>query len=178
MLFPLVSRVDEVVAARSELERVAGDEGVSLDGVEVGVTIEVPSAALAAGRIAPHVDFFSVGTNDLLQYLFAVDRLVAEVAELTDVCEPLVLDLIAHVVANADQYGTWVGVRGETASDPEVAAALVGLGVRELSMVPGALGEVKDLLRRHELATLRDVAEVARRAADAAEARGILARLA
>ncbi len=178
VMFPLVSRVDEVVAARSELERVAGDEGVSLDGIEVGVMIEVPSAALAAGRIAPHVDFFSVGTNDLLQYLFAVDRLVAEVAELTDVCEPLVLDLIAHVVDNATAHGTWVGVCGETASDPEVAAALVGLGVRELSMVPGALGEVKDLLRRHDLASLTTVAEDARHAGDAAEARAILAKLA
>lgn len=177
VMFPLVSRVDEVVAARSELERVAGDEGVSLDGVEVGVMIEVPSAALAAGRIAPHVDFFSVGTNDLLQYLFAVDRLVAEVAELTDVCEPLVLDLIAHVVDSASAHGTWVGVCGETASDPEVAAALVGLGVRELSMVPGALGEVKDLLRRHTLASLRAVADMARHATTAADARTILAQL-
>lgn len=178
VMFPLVSRIDEVVAARSELERVAGDEGVSLDSVEVGVMIEVPSAALAAGRIAPHVDFFSVGTNDLLQYLFAVDRLVAEVAELTDVCEPLVLDLIAHVVDNASAHGTWVGVCGETASDPEVAAALVGLGVRELSMVPGALGEVKDLLRRHDLADLRSVADAARHAPDAAAARTLLAQLA
>lgn len=177
VMFPLVSRVDEVVAARSELERVAGDEGVSMDGIEVGVMIEVPSAALAAGRIAPHVDFFSVGTNDLLQYLFAVDRLVAEVAELTDVCEPLVLDLIAHVVTNASAHGTWVGVCGETASDPEVAAALVGLGVRELSMVPGALGEVKDLLRRHDLASLRAAADEARHADSAADARAILATL-
>jgi len=177
VMFPLVSRVDEVVAARSELERVAGDEGVPLDSVEVGVMVEVPSAALAAGRIAPYVDFFSVGTNDLLQYLFAVDRLVAEVAELTDVCEPLVLDLIAHVVDNASAHGTWVGVCGETASDPEVAGALVGLGVRELSMVPGALGEVKDLLRRHDLSALRSVADAARHAPDAAAARRILARL-
>ncbi|MGQ0521939.1 MAG: phosphoenolpyruvate--protein phosphotransferase [Actinomycetota bacterium] len=178
VMFPLVSRVDEVVAARSELERVAGDEGVPLDGVEVGVMIEVPSAALAAGRIAPHVDFFSIGTNDLLQYLFAVDRLVAEVAELTDVCEPLVLDLVAHVVDNADRHGCWVGVCGETASDPEVAAALVGIGVRELSMVSGALGEVKDLLRRHDLATLAGAATEARHASSAAEARSLLARLA
>lgn len=178
IMFPLVSRVDEVVAARSELRRVADDEGISLKGIEVGVMIEVPAAALAADRIAPHVDFFSVGTNDLLQYLFAVDRLVAEVAELADVCEPLVLDLIGRVVAAADARGAWVGVCGETASDPEVAAALVGLGVRELSMVPGALGEVKDLLRRHDLATLQVTAAQARSAASAADARTILAALA
>ena len=140
--------------------------------------IEVPSAALAAERIAPHVDFFSVGTNDLLQYLFAVDRLVAEVADLADVCEPLVLDVIAAVVAAAERHAAWVGVCGETASDPEVAAALVGLGVRELSMVPGALGEVKDLLRRHDLSVLQAAAERARRAATAADARAVLATLA
>lgn len=178
IMFPLVSRVDEVVAARSELRRVADDEGISLTGIEVGVMIEVPSAALAAERIAAHVDFFSVGTNDLLQYLFAVDRLVAEVADLADVCEPLVLDLIGHVVTAAEHHGAWVGVCGETASDPEVAAALVGLGVRELSMVPGALGEVKDLLRRHDLSTLSSAAERARQATGAADARSILAALA
>jgi phosphoenolpyruvate-protein phosphotransferase len=178
IMFPLVSRVDEVVAARSELRRVADDEGIPLDGIEVGVMIEVPAAALAADRIAPHVDFFSVGTNDLLQYLFAVDRLVAEVAELADVCEPLVLDLIGRVVPAAEAHGAWVGVCGETASDPEVAAALVGLGVRELSMVPGALGEVKDLLRRHDLATLQATATQARRAPTASDARTILTALA
>ena len=178
IMFPLVSRVDEVVAARSELRRVADDEGIDLDGVEVGVMIEVPAAALAAGRIAPHVDFFSVGTNDLLQYLFAVDRLVAEVTELADVCEPLVLDLISHVVTAAGHHGAWVGVCGETASDPEVAAALVGLGVRELSMVSGALGEVKDLLRRHDLAALEAAAQEARLAPTAADARAVLATLA
>ena len=177
IMFPLVSRVDEVLAARSELQRVADDEAVGLDGIEVGVMIEVPAAALAAERIAPHVDFFSVGTNDLLQYLFAVDRLVAEVAELADVCEPLVLDLIRQVAAAADRHGGWLGVCGETASDPEVAAALVGLGVRELSMVSGALGEVKDLLRRHDLATLAAAADQARLAGSADEARAVLAAL-
>jgi len=177
IMFPLVSRVDEVVAARSELRRVADDEGIALEGIEVGVMIEVPSAALAAERIAAHVDFLSIGTNDLLQYVFAVDRLVAEVAELADVCEPLVLDLIGSVVEAADRHGAWVGVCGETASDPGVAGALVGLGVRELSMVPGALGEVKDLLRRHDLATLRSVADQARRAASAGDARALISRL-
>ena len=178
VMFPLVSRVDEVVAARSELQRVADDEGVDLADVEVGVMIEVPSAALAADRIAAHVDFFSVGTNDLLQYLFAVDRLVADVAELADVCEPLVLGLIGDLVAAAQRRGAWVGVCGETASDPQVAAALVGLGVKELSMVPGAIGEVKDLLRRHDHSALVAAADRALGAATAADARAVLATLA
>lgn len=175
LMFPLVSRVEEVVAARDEFRRVAHDEGVDVSGVEVGVMIEVPSAALAAHRIAPLVDFFSIGTNDLLQYLFAADRLGAEVAELADICEPVVLDLVAHVVAAADEHGAWVGVCGETASDPVVGAAFVGLGVRELSMVAGAIGEVKDLLRLYDLAALTAAAAAARSAPSAAAARAALA---
>jgi phosphoenolpyruvate-protein phosphotransferase len=171
VMFPMVSRVDELAAARAELARVADDEGVGFDEVEVGVMIEVPSAALAARRIAPLVDFLSIGTNDLLQYLFATDRLVAEVADLADVCEPVVLDLVAEVVDAANAHGAWVGVCGEAASDPLVAGVLVGLGVRELSMVPGGIGEVKDLLRRHDLATLRGAAAAARSAGSAAAAR-------
>jgi phosphoenolpyruvate-protein phosphotransferase (PTS system enzyme I) len=138
------------------------------------VMIEVPAAALAARRLAPHVDFFSIGTNDLLQYLFAADRLVADVAELADACDPVVLDLVAHVAAAAEAGGVWVGVCGEAASDPAVAGALVGLGVRELSMVPAALAEVKDLLARHGLPTLAGAAAAARSAASAAEARTLL----
>ncbi len=175
IMFPLVSRVEEVVAARAEVARVAADEGVDVAGLEIGVMIEVPSAALAAERLAPLVDFFSIGTNDLLQYLFAADRLEAEVADLADICEPVVMDLVARVVAAATANGAWVGVCGETASDPAVGAAFVGLGVRELSMVAGAIGEVKDLLSRHGLATLVAAAEAARSAPSAAAARAALA---
>jgi phosphotransferase system enzyme I (PtsI) len=175
VMFPLVSRVEEVTAARAELARVAEDEAVDVTGIEVGVMIEVPSAALAAARIAPHIDFFSIGTNDLLQYLFAADRLGAEVAELADICEPVVLDLVAHVVAAATQSGAWVGVCGETASDPIVGAAFVGLGVRELSMVAGAIGEVKDLLGHHTLSALAAAADAARCAPSATAARVALA---
>ncbi|MEW6152609.1 MAG: phosphoenolpyruvate--protein phosphotransferase [Actinomycetota bacterium] len=175
VMFPLVSRVEEVVAAREELARVADDEGVDITDVEVGVMIEVPSAALASHRIAPLVDFFSIGTNDLLQYLFAADRLSADVADLADICEPVVLELVATVVAAAGEHGAWVGVCGETASDPAVGAAFVGLGVRELSMVAGAVGEVKDLLGRHDLASLEAAAHAARLAPSAAAAREALA---
>jgi phosphotransferase system enzyme I (PtsI) len=171
VMFPMVSRVDELEAARAELARVADDEGVAIDDLEVGVMVEVPSAALAAGQFAPHVDFLSIGTNDLLQYLFATDRLVAEVADLADVCEPVVLDLVAHVVDAATAHGAWVGVCGEAASDPVVAGVFVGLGVRELSMVAAGIGEVKDLLRRHDLDALRRAADGAREAGTAAAAR-------
>lgn len=176
IMFPVVARVEELVDARAELERVAAQEGVDLAGlgIEVGVMLEVPSAALAAARIARIVDFASIGTNDLLQYLFATDRMVAEVADIADGYEPLVLDLVASVADAFTAEGAWVGICGEAASDPVLAGVLVGLGVRELSMTASALAEVKDLLARHDLAALTAAATDARAAASAAEARHLL----
>ena len=148
IMFPLVAVVHEVVEARRILNEVAAEEGVDLDGIEVGVMIEVPSAALGAARVAEHVDFMSIGTNDLLQYLFAVDRLHGGVADIADVCEPDALGLIGQVIEAGHAGGAWVGVCGEAASDPLVAAALVGLGIDELSMTRVAIPEVKDALAK------------------------------
>jgi phosphoenolpyruvate-protein phosphotransferase len=171
IMFPLVSTPDEVRRARAELERAADIEDTTLDGVEVGIMVEVPAAALAAHRIAPLVDFFSVGTNDLLQYLFAADRLVADLAAIPDAADPDVLRLLGEVIEAAHGHGTWVGVCGEAAADLPVAAALVGLGADELSMTPSAIPEVKDLLRRSDRATLRRAADDAIAADSADEAR-------
>lgn len=174
IMFPLVSTPDEVRQARAALERAAETEQASLDGVEVGIMVEVPSAALAAHRIAPLVDFFSVGTNDLLQYLFAADRLVAELAALPDAADPDVLRLLGQVIESAHERGAWVGVCGEAAADLAIAAALVGLGVDELSMTPTAIPEVKDTLRRIERPTLRRIAGEAMAADSAAAARDLI----
>jgi phosphotransferase system enzyme I (PtsI) len=178
IMFPLVSTPSELQAAREALRAAAAEEGVEPDGIEVGVMIEVPSAALAAARLARHAGFFSIGTNDLLQYLFAVDRLNAAVADIGDVLDPDVLALIARVVGAAHANGAWVGVCGEAAGDPTVAAALVGLGVEELSMTRVAIPEVKDALRR---LTREECVNAVRRAiddaADGAESRRILEKL-
>jgi multiphosphoryl transfer protein len=148
IMFPLVATLAELTAARAHLEAVASEEDVDLDGLEVGMMVEVPSAALAAARLAPHVDFFSVGTNDLLQYLFAVDRLHGGVADIADVLEPDVLRLLRDVIAAGHAHDAWVGICGEAASDPLIAAALVGLGADELSMTRVAIPEVKDTLAK------------------------------
>jgi phosphoenolpyruvate-protein kinase (PTS system EI component) len=174
IMFPLVSTADEVRRARAELDRAAQLEQVDLDGVEVGIMVEVPAAALAARRIAPLVDFFSVGTNDLLQYLFAADRLVADLAAIPDAADPDVLNLLGHVIDAAHEHGIWVGVCGEAAADLPVAAALVGLGVDELSMTPAAIPEVKDLVRRFARGTLRELAGQAIAADSAAAARTLM----
>jgi phosphoenolpyruvate-protein phosphotransferase len=175
VMFPLVAEPAELEAARETFRSVAEKEGVAADGIEVGVMIEVPSAALAADRLARHADFFSIGTNDLIQYLFAVDRLNAAVADIGDVLDPDVLGLVARIIGAAHANGAWVGVCGEAAGDPTVAAALVGLGVDELSMTKVAIPEVKDALRRLTRDACRGAVETAiDRAADGADARRII----
>jgi phosphoenolpyruvate-protein phosphotransferase len=175
IMFPLVAKVSEVTAARAHLEAVAGEEEADLTDLEVGVMIEVPSAALSAARIAAHVDFLSIGTNDLLQYLFAVDRLHGGVADIADPLEPDVLRLLGDVVAAGHDHDAWVGVCGEAASDPLIAAALVGLGVDELSMTRVAIPEVKDTLARLTREQCHDAVEQAlATAGDAADVRAAL----
>jgi phosphoenolpyruvate-protein phosphotransferase (PTS system enzyme I) len=175
IMFPLVSTVDELLRAREILRQIADEERADLAHIEVGVMIEVPSAALAADRIARQADFLSLGTNDLLQYLFAADRLIGAVADLADVLDPDVLSLVERVVESGHTHGAWVGVCGEAAGDPTVAAALVGLGVDELSMTRVAIPEVKVALRRLTRQECSDaVKEAIDRAQDASEARRLI----
>lgn len=169
--FPLVSRVEELSEARDILDEVAEEEAIDTEGMEIGVMVEVPSAALGARRLAKACDFLSLGTNDLLQYLFAADRLVPEVAGLPDILEPEVLRLVGGVADAAHAEGKWMGVCGEAAADPVSAAALVGAGADRLSMTPAAIPEIKDVLRQVTGDALREAATAAMEAPDAAEAR-------
>ena len=148
VMFPMVATVEELRAALAALER-AGGRDVGLD---VGVMIEVPSAALSASALAPLVDFFSVGTNDLAQYTLAADRGNERVAGLADPLHPAVLRLIAAAADAARAHGRWIGVCGELASDPLAVAALVGLGVTELSVSPPRVAEIKQAVRRVDAA--------------------------
>ena len=114
--------------------------------------IEVPAAALQADLLAPHLDFFSVGTNDLSQYTMAAERGNPALAHLLEAAQEPVLKLIGATVAAAERHGRWVGVCGELAGDPEAAVRLVAIGVRELSMAPGRIPAVKERLRRGDAA--------------------------
>ncbi len=175
VMFPLVATAAELESAVGTFRAVAADEGADTAEIEVGVMIEVPSAALGAARLARHADFLSIGTNDLVQYLFAVDRLNGAVAEIGDVLDPDVLDLIRSVVEAGHANEAWVGVCGEAAGDPIVACALVGLGVDELSMTGVAIPEVKDALRRLTLQACRDAVDQAIAGAeDAAQSRRMI----
>jgi phosphocarrier protein FPr len=146
VMFPMVTTADEVRAARALLDRARAQAGASVP-IEVGVMIEVPAAALQADLLAPHVDFFSIGTNDLAQYTMAAERGNPALAYLLESAQEPVLALIGSVVAAAARHGRWVGVCGELAGDPEAAVRLVAGGVRELSMAPGRIPLVKEHLR-------------------------------
>ncbi len=151
MMFPMISEVRELKLARAALERAR--EEVRVEGhtvnetMKVGAMIEVPSAALVMDGLVPLADFFSIGTNDLIQYTLAADRGNERTAYLYDPLHPGVLRLIQHVVEKAHQAGRPVAVCGEMAGSIEFTLILVGLMVDELSMSPIAIPEVKRLIR-------------------------------
>jgi len=151
IMFPMVASVAEVREAKGllrECEEELLSEGHAFDErIEVGAMIEVPSAALTADLIAPEVDFFSIGTNDLTQYTIAVDRVNERVADLFQPMHPGVLRLMRMVVQAARGSGIWVGVCGETAGDVEYLPLLVGLDVDELSVGPRQVLRVRRAIR-------------------------------
>ncbi|MPZ54881.1 MAG: hypothetical protein GEU79_19510, partial [Acidimicrobiia bacterium] len=154
VMFPMVSIVEEFVRARTRFVELAAAEDADVSSVEVGTMIEVPSAALSATEIAAEADFLSIGTNDLLQYVYAADRTVGEVASLPDLLRPEMLRLLSSIVTAAHDSGRWVGVCGEAAGDPTTALALIALGVDELSASPRRVPAVKDAIRSTDTDTL------------------------
>jgi phosphoenolpyruvate-protein phosphotransferase (PTS system enzyme I) len=140
-------------------------------GLVPGVMIEVPSAALHADRLLAHVDFLSIGTNDLSQYALAADRLSADLAELTDPWQPALLQLVALTAAAGKRVGKPVGVCGEAAADPLLGCVLVGLGITSLSCATSAVARVGARLSTVDLATCERAAEAALAADDPQAAR-------
>jgi len=141
-------------------------EQVRSRGLKAGIMVEVPSAALLAERMLEVVDFLSIGTNDLTQYVMAADRLASDLAYLTDPWQPAVLHLIARTAEAGQAAGKSVGVCGEAAADPLLAVALVGMGVTSLSMAAAAVRPVGAQLSQVSTETCRTAAEAALSAAD------------
>ena len=150
VMFPFVSSVHEVRAGRALLAEARAEldaRGITVDDIAVGIMIEVPSAAFTASLLAKEVDFFTIGTNDLIQYTLAVDRTDDRVSNRYQPLHPAVLRLLRQVRRAAVRRGIPVSVCGEMASDPLLLRLLIGCGLREFSMTPGALGMARRVVQ-------------------------------
>ncbi len=162
IMLPMVSNIEEVIKAKEIIEDVKKEINYPKDRyVDVGIMIEVPSAALMSDKLAPLVDFFSIGSNDLTQYTLAVDRGNHKVNYIYDSLHPSVLKLIQMTVENAHKNNIWVGVCGEMAGDPYAIPILLGLGVDELSMTPISIPVAKKIIRNLSLSEAKILANKA-----------------
>jgi phosphocarrier protein FPr len=171
IMFPMVTSLPEILALRDICERIRSE--VDAPVLPIGIMIEVPAAAIMADSLAEHVDFFSIGTNDLTQYTLAIDRQNPDLAAEADSLHPAVLRLIAQTVAGAARHQRWVGVCGGIAGDVFGAALLAGLGVHELSMTPRDIPAVKARLRETSLTDLQALAQKALALGTAADVRAL-----
>jgi phosphotransferase system enzyme I (PtsI) len=171
-MFPFVSGLEELRAARAAVTRAAESlraRGHHVPDVPIGVMIELPSAALTADILAREADFFSIGTNDLIQYCLAVDRTDDRVSKLYEPLHPAILRAIRMVVRAGRRARIPVAVCGEMAADPVVLTLLVGMGLRELSMAPTAIPLAKRVIRGLSASEARIAARLAFRGRTAAE---------
>jgi phosphoenolpyruvate-protein phosphotransferase (PTS system enzyme I) len=165
MMYPMISGVAELRQANAVLEdakRELREDGVPFDeGMKVGIMIELPSAAMTADMLAAETDFFSIGTNDLVQYTLAVDRGNEQLADFYDPCHPAVLRFIQMTVAAAHQKQIRVSVCGEIASEPNLALLLLGMGIDELSMPAFSMLQIKKMIRTVSFDDARELAREA-----------------
>ena len=165
MLFrsvPMVSSLDEITAIKQVItelkDQLKAEEQLSDIDMQLGIMVEVPAVAMQAEHYARQVDFLSIGTNDLTQYLLAVDRGNERISRLYNQHHPVVWNMIRQVAEAGRATGVPVSVCGELASEPNAACGLLGLGIRELSMTPRALPEVKRALCSHSHEEMKKLA--------------------
>ena len=175
IMFPMISGISELRAAKLVVEEVKTEltsEGIAFDeNIKLGIMIEMPSAALTADLLAPECDFFSIGTNDLIQYTMAVDRVNEYVSYLYEPLHPSLLRLIGEVAKAGKAAGIPVTVCGEMAGEPMIAPVLVGLGIRELSMSAVSVPEVKATIRNMSVADCEVLTNKIKKLATPAEVR-------
>ena len=171
IMYPMISTMEELIAARKITEEVR--RAMNAPPVEIGIMVEVPSTALMADQFAPEVDFFSIGSNDLTQYVLAMDRLHPVLAKQADGLHPAVLRAIDQTVRAAKAAGKWVGVCGGIAGDPRGVVVLVGLGVSELSVSIPSIAAVKAQIRGFTLAHAQQIARRALQCRTAPEVRAL-----
>lgn len=171
IMFPMIATLDELEAARRLADKARIEVGA--EPVEIGIMVEVPSVVSMAREFAQAVDFFSVGTNDLTQYVMAIDRIHPTLAAKADSLHPAVLRMIDQVVRASDEAGIWTGVCGGLAGEPLGASILVGLGVKELSMVVPSIAAVKAHIRTMSMKQARELAQKALKCRDNKQVRAL-----
>ncbi|MCC6398330.1 MAG: phosphoenolpyruvate--protein phosphotransferase [Bacteroidetes bacterium] len=163
VMFPMVATLEEVQKAKAYVRQAKEElraRGVPFDArIKIGVMIEIPGAAIMAEQLAAEVHFLSIGTNDLVQYMMAVDRGNDSVAALYQPFNPAVVRILHHIIEAAHRRHVWVGVCGEMGGDPLATVLLVGLGIDELSVVPPVLPEIKKIIRSIKYKDARRVAD-------------------
>jgi phosphoenolpyruvate-protein kinase (PTS system EI component) len=180
LLFPMVSTLEEVHRVRRLMSRTCETlhrEGIAhCEKVRVGIMLEVPAAALCVDYLLPELDFVSIGSNDLIQYLMAADRDNPKVAHLSEPFNPALYRVLHHIVAACERQGKPVTLCGEMAARPRCVLPLFGLGLRSLSMSPAFVPTIKETLRRTSLVQARDIAQHVLDLGTTNEIRGYLTR--
>ena len=165
LMYPMISGLDELNQANALVEACKAElraEKIPFDEkLDIGAMVEIPSAALIAETLAKRLKFFSIGSNDLIQYTLAADRTNEKVSHLYEPTHPAILRLIKMTVEAAHQHGIWTGVCGEIAGDPVLAPLLIGLGVDELSAAPPVVPQVKYIVRRLKITEAQELAAFA-----------------
>jgi phosphoenolpyruvate-protein phosphotransferase (PTS system enzyme I) len=173
MMYPMISGLEELNQANALVEEYKAElrkESVPFDEhLEIGAMIETPSAVIVADSLAKRLKFFSIGTNDLIQYSLAVDRMNEKIAHLYEPTHPAIVRLIKATVEAGHQHKIWISVCGEMAGDPVLAPLLLGLGVDELSVAPPLVPQVKFVIRRLKIEEAKALAEFALQCESAAE---------
>ena len=173
IMFPMISSLEELLKAKeicNEVKKELSNEGIEYSkDVEIGMMIEVPSAAVISDILAKHVDFFSIGTNDLIQYTCAVDRMNQKISYLYNQFNPAVLRLINLVIKNAHAEGKWVGMCGESAGDQKMIPILLGFGLDEFSMSPISILRARKLVTSVSEADMKALANEVLRLSTAEE---------
>ena len=174
IMFPMVASLFELTLAKQVLNEEADKLAIDISNIEIGIMIEVPSAAIIADVLAEHVDFFSIGTNDLTQYTLAIDRGHPKLAALADGLHPAVLRLIELTTKAAHAKGKWVGICGGLAGEKDAVPILLGLGIDELSVSVPSIPEIKHQIRQLNHHACQQVAAAALACADAQDVRKLM----
>ncbi|MCI1283528.1 MAG: phosphoenolpyruvate--protein phosphotransferase [Lacticaseibacillus songhuajiangensis] len=165
IMFPMIATIQEFEAAKKifleEKDKLVADGVKVVSDIQLGIMIEIPAAAVLADQFAKHVDFFSIGTNDLIQYTMAADRGNEHVSYLYQPYNPSILRLVKHVIDSAHKEGKWVGMCGEAAGDPIMVPLLLGLGLDEYSMSATSVLKVRSLMKKLSTADMKELAEKA-----------------